>query len=242
MILKKIIISIFCLFSFYSIAFSQASATAGSTFKDFGVYSPHPLVNGYTFNAFNTAENTKGRRYFFDQWVKGSVINSSNKEISGNDYFFNFDKISNALLVTRDKKEIIEVNKESIKSMNLEENGVSFYFEKQDQINPDRFVQILVKADSLKYSLYKNFNTKLKKSDYHTDGITESGKPYDEYVDEPAYFIFHRGEMKPVTLKIKSIKNAVKDDTKKLNNFYGDHNSEEINENYLKKLVLYLNE
>ena len=225
MILKKTIISIFCLFSFYSIAFSQPSTIAGSTFKDFGVYSPHPIANGYTFNAFNAAE-----------------INSSNKEITGNDYFFNFDKISNSLLVTRDKKEIIEVNKESIKSMNLEENGVSFYFEKQDQINPDRFVQVLVKADSLKYSLYKNFNTKLKKSDYHTDGITESGKPYDEYVDEPAYFIFHRGEMKPVTLKIKSIKNAVKDDTKKLDNFYGDHNSEEIDENYLKKLVLYLNE
>jgi hypothetical protein len=221
-------------------AFSQNGfSTANSTFKDFGEYSMHPIVSGSGLNAFNYAENTKGRRYYFDDWVKGSVISSFGKEI-GTDYLFNFDKVTNALLVTKDKKEVIEVNKESIKEIHFNEKGINYDFAKIEKISPYNFVQVLVKND--KVSLYKTIDTRLVKSNYNTNGLTESGNPYDEYVDAPAYYICYKGEFRPVLLKFKSIKSDLKEESKKVNDFYADHLNDEVDENYLKGMVIYINQ
>jgi hypothetical protein len=225
---------------FCSGAFGQNGFTsAESTFKDFGEYSMHPLISGYNINSFNSAENTKGRRYYFDEWVKGDVISSFGKDINNEDYLFNFDKVNNNLLVTKDKKEIIEVNKESVKEIHFIEKDLTYNFEKVDKISPYRFVEVLVKND--KISLYKTINTHLVKANYNTNGLTESGNPYDEYVDEPTYFINYRGNFRPVLLKFRSIKSDLKEDAKKVNDFYADHINDEVDENYLKQIVIYLN-
>jgi hypothetical protein len=219
--------------------FSQNGiATAGSTFKDFGNYSMHPIMSGSAINSFNSPENTKGRRYYFDEWVKGTVISSSGKEISSEDYFFNFDKVTNSLLVTKDKKEIIEVNKESIQEIHFSDKGTVYDFAKEEKISPFKFVEVLVKNE--KVSLYKTINTRLVKANYTTNGISESGNPYDEYVDAPAFFISYKGEFKPVILKFSSIKSNLKEESKKVNDFYADHLNDEVDENYLKSLVNYI--
>jgi hypothetical protein len=210
-----------------------------SNFKDFGNYSMHPLTSGYNINSFNTADNTKGRRYYFDEWVKGNVVSSNGKEISNEDYFFNFDKVNNDLLVTKDKKEIIEVNKESVKEIHFTENGIDYNFEKVDKISTYRFVEVLVKND--KISLYKTINTRMVKANYTTNGLTESGNPYDEYVDEPNYIIKYNEDFRPVQLKFRSIKSALKEESKKVKDFYADHLNDEVDENYLKGIVNYLN-
>jgi hypothetical protein len=221
--------------------FSQAgfSNSAQSTFKDFGNYSMHSLANGYNLNAFNSSENTKGRRYFFDEWVKGSIVSAAGKEINGDEYFFNFDKVNNNILVTKDKKEVIEVNKESIKEIHFTEKGIEYNFEKAEKISSYRFVEVLVKNDKL--SLYKTINTKLVKANYTTNGLTESGNPYDEYVDEPSYILSYKGEFRPVILKFRSIKSNLKEESKKVNDFYADHLNDEVDEDYLKGLVIYIN-
>ncbi len=221
-------------------AFSQTGFTsAQSTFRDFGEYSMHPLISGYSINSFNSTSNTRGRRYYFDEWVKGEVISSFGKAISNEDYLFNFDKVNNNLLVTKDKKEIIEVNKESIREIHLTEKDATYDFEKVDQISPDRFVEVLVKND--KISLYRTLNTHFVKANYTTNGLTESGNPYDEYVDEPTYFINYKGNFRPVLLKFRSIKSCLKEESKKVKDFYADHINDEIDENYLKEIVVYLN-
>jgi hypothetical protein len=222
-------------------AFSQNGfSTSNSTFKDFGDYSMHPITSGYNINSFNSVENTKGRRYYFDEWVKGSVINNAGKEIKNEDYYFNFDKVTNNLLVTKDKKEIIEVNKESLKEIHFSEKGIDYDFEMVEKINPYKFVEVLVKND--KVSLYKTINTRLVKANYTTNGITESGNAYDEYVDAPTYYINYKGELRPVLLKFKSMKSDLKEESKKVNDFYADHLNDEVDENYLKSLVIYINQ
>jgi hypothetical protein len=221
-------------------AFSQAGlANVASKFGDFGQYGMHTMTSGYSINSFNSAENTKGRRYFFDEWVKGSVISSTGKEISNDEYFFNFDKVNNNLLVTKDKKEIIEVNKESIKEIHFTEKGVEYHFTKEEKITPFRFVEVLVKNDKL--SVYKTINTHLVKANFTTNGLTESGNAYDEYVDAPTYFISIKDEFRPVSLKFRSMKSVLKEESKKVNDFYADHLNDEVDENYLINLVNYIN-
>ncbi len=221
-------------------AFSQTGFSGSQgTFKDFGNYSMHPITSGSNINAFNSPENTKGRRYFFDQWVKGKVIVNDGKEIGNEEYLFNFDKVTNNLLVTQDKKTVIEVNKESIKEIHLREDGKDYVFAKVDKISTYRFVEVMEKNDKL--SLYKTINTHLVKADYTTNGLTESGNPYDEYIDLPVYVIIYKGDMRTVSLKFGSIKANLKEESKKVKDYYADHLNDEVDENYLKNLVEYIN-
>ena len=222
-------------------AANMATTTAETTFKDFGMYSPHDLLNGGNLTAFNNAEGVKGRRFFFDEWAKGTVTNALGKEIKDDSMKFNLDKLTNTLLVTKNFKDIIEVDKGSIKDFTLSQNGKTFYFTKVNGISNYKFVEVLEQKEN-GYILYKLMNTRLVKADYNTDGIAESGNPYDEYVDAPVYYIMYQGELKMVGLKYKSIRDAVKKDSQKLNSFADDHRSDEIDENYLKNLVAYLNQ
>lgn len=201
----------------------------------------HPLTSGYNINAFNTIENTKGRRYFFDEWVRGSVVNSAGKEIASEDYYFNLDKVNNDLLVTKDKKEIIQIKKESVKEIHFTDKiGMAFEFTRVEKISPYRFVEVIVKT--AKYNVYKSINTRLVKSNYTTNGITESGNPYDEYVDAPEYFIMYKDELRPVQLKFRSMKSKLKEESKMVNQFYADHLEDEVDENYLKNLIIYISQ
>jgi hypothetical protein len=224
-----------------SVSFGQSgfSNSASSTFKDFGDYSMHPIMNGSGLNSFNSPENTKGRRYFFDEWVTGEIVSFNGKSINGDQYLFNFDKVNNNILVTKDKKEVIEVNKDSIREIHFTDKGVTYNFEKVVKISPFRFVEVLVKNDKL--SLYKTISTHLVKANFTTNGLTESGNPYDEFVDEPTYIICDNGEYKPVQLKFRSIKSNLKAESKKVNDFYADHLNDEVDENYLKSMVIYIN-
>ncbi len=221
--------------------FSQGGlVNVNGSFGDFGQYSMHPLTNSYNINTFNTVDNTKGRRYFFDEWVKGTVIDSSGKEIKNDEYFFNFDKIKNSLLVTKDKKEIIEVSKESIREIHFTDKGVNYDFVKEEKITPNKLVEVLVRNERV--GVYKTINTHLVKANYTTNGLTESGNPYDEFVDAPAYYICYKGAWSPVLLKFKSIKTVLKEESKKVNQFYADHLNDEVDENYLKSLAIYINQ
>ena len=221
--------------------FSQNGlANVNGSFGDFGQYSMHPLTSGYSINSFNTIDNTRGRRYLFDEWVRGSVVNKAGKLINSEEYYFNFDKVNNNLLVTKDKKEIIEVNKESIKEIQLLEKDVEYDLVKEEKITPFRFVEILVKNENV--SVYKTINTRLVKANFTTNGLTESGNPYDEYVDAPTYFIGYKGEFRPVSLKFSSMKKSLPEESKKVKQFYADHLNDEVDEVYLKNLVIFLNQ
>ena len=237
---RSIVIFLACII--YSGVFSQAStrlANTNGSFGDFGQYGMQSLTSGYNINSFNSPENTKGRRYFFDEWVRGSVVTTSGKKINSEDLYFNFDKVNNSLIVSKDKKEVIDVNSDSIKEIHFTNKGMTYDFVKEEKIAPQHFAEQLQKNDLL--SLYKTINTKFVKSNYTTNGLSESGNPYDEYVDAPTYFICYKGEFRQVSLKFKSIKTALKEESKKVNDFYADHQNDEVDENFLINLVMYIN-
>ena len=74
--------------------------------------------------AFNNMENTIGKRFLFDTWVKGdSVIDIQRSYINSVSFLFNFDKLTGNLLVTQDKINIMSVVPEGISSFILSEGG-----------------------------------------------------------------------------------------------------------------------
>jgi hypothetical protein len=223
-----------------SSAYNVSNPGASGFIKDFDQYSYRTILNNGNLNAFGINYNVKGSRFLFDEWVRGIVIKNSGEEISGNIYFFNFDKITNNLLVTIDKQQIIEVYKDSIQSFSFKEKGELYSFEKFPTIERYRFVRILIK-DTYKYSLYKSLHTRLVGANFETNGLTESGNPYDEYVDSHKYYIVYKGEVRPVELKFSSIKKALKENSSQAKDYYANHVMDEIDEAYLSAIVEYVN-
>ena len=214
--------------------------TASGTMKDFDQYSFHPILSNGNIYAYGTNFNIKGTRFLFDEWVRGTVVKNSGEEIAGNKYYFNFDKITNNLLVTVDKQQIIEVYKDSIQSFKFSEHGTLYQFEKFPTIERYRFVQVLVKNNE-SYSLYKSLRTKFVSADFETNGLTETGNPNDEYVDSHKYYIVYKGEVRPVELKFSSIKKALKENSSLAKDFYANHVMDEVDEAYLTGIVEYVN-
>jgi hypothetical protein len=216
--------------------------TSSQTFaKDFDQYSMRPILSHGSMFSYGNEYSAKGSRLLFEEWVKGAVVKNSGEEIGGDKYFFNFDKITNNLLVTVDKQEIIEVYKDSIQSFKFKDHGKVYSFEKVVPIQRYRFVQVLSKNKD-KYSLYKSINTRFVAADYNTNGLTESGNPYNEFVDANKYYITYKDEIRPVDLKFTSIKRALKENSSRVKDFYADHLMDEVDENYLTSMVEYLNQ
>jgi hypothetical protein len=230
-------------FSSSTVLIPQQVNAVTSSFKDFSMYSPHNFLNGSVLNTFNNSENTKGRRYFFDSWVKGTVLTADGRTVQADSFLFNLDKVASILLVTIDKKNVIEVNKDAVHSFSLSGQGQTYSFEKVETINPDKYFQVLVKKEG-GYTLYKSVNTHLVKADYNTNGLSESGNPYDEYIDAAQYYIrLPDGKtIKNCTLKLKSIKEALSLDKTKVNEWLSQHSSYEIDESFLQGLTVYLNQ
>jgi hypothetical protein len=74
--------------------------------------------------------------------------------------------------------------------------------------------------------------------------MVESGKNYDEYIDEATYYVLPAGEKPVVTveLKKKSIKSAFPGEQEKVNSYLSDHKNDFINESFLIGLINNLNQ
>ncbi len=201
------------------------------------------LYKGSSLPVFSHKEDTKGNRYLFDKWVKGTILTANNYTIDNKDYLFNFDKITNDIFMTLDQKVVVEINKVEFKSFTLHSEDTSFTFKHVDAINTTDFFQVLAEHNT-KYSLYKKIHTLLIKSNYTTDGIFENGKPYDEYVDHPDYFIVFPGGkiVKKVTINSKQIKNTLSMEQEKLHQYYAQNKDQFITENFLIGLINYINQ
>ena len=203
-------------------------------------------VNMYTGAAlpvFSQKEDTKGGKYLFDQWVKGTATNSYNAVVSNDTYLYNYDKITKSLLVTSDKRSMIEISKTDLNGFTfIDKNNKEIVFEKVVAIDPNTFMIQLLK-DSTGYSLYKSLHTKFIRANYHSDGLTESGNNYDEYVDEYTYYILFPGgkQFSKVELKKKSIKEVLIKEEKKVKSFFAQHGSDDLDEFFLMALVASLN-
>ncbi|HEX4372944.1 MAG TPA: hypothetical protein VHZ50_06540, partial [Puia sp.] len=194
--------------------------------------------------SFSHKENTKGTRYLFDNWVKGSVINKNDVLINNDNFSFNYDKISNDLYLTSDKKQSIEIDRDQIKSFILKDNsGKEYDFVRVDGIKPNTFFQSLSNVAGSKFAAYKWTKTRFKKSDYRTDGLTESGNNYDEYVDESTYYTIDltTNKITPFELKKKSIKEAFSTAKANTDKYFSLHKEDDFNDDFVTGLVNFLN-
>jgi len=194
--------------------------------------------------SFAKKEDTRGTRYLFENWVNGVVVTSDNRTIQKDNLLFNYDKITQNLYLTTDRKEVIEIDKDKIQSFTLRgDAGNQYSYEKIGLINTTDFFQFIAGASG-KYLLYKCSKTKFQKADYHTDGMVETGKNYDEYVETNDYYVLFPGGMsyKQIDLKKKAIRDALSAESAKVNAYFSGHKYDAIDENFLKGLVLVLNQ
>lgn len=217
-----------------------------------GVQAPN-AVQGFTyFNvsaangtlfSFSHKEDTKGSRYLIPEgWGKGYVVDKGGATIKNDNYSYNYDKINGSLLLTQDKRAAVDVNRDQIKTFTI--------YNKLDQpetyelvttINPTHYSQVL--SDGSKYKVYKFTKTTFVKSDYKTDGLTSSGNHYDEYVDEPTYYVLNvkTSALQKVQLKAKAIKQVFAADADKVKTYFNDHADDDINDTFLSNLADSLN-
>ena len=196
-----------------------------------------------TMVAFSFKDETKGSRYLFHNWVKGSVIDSASHLFNNPTFLFNYDKMNHGLLLTVDKKDVNEIEKVDIKSFTLiNEKGAPVVFVRIPFIDSAVFFQP-IGENSGDYAAYKLTTTKFVKANFKTDGMVETGKNYDEYVDNTEYYIVYNSdkEFKKVELSRKSLKKAFAGNPK-ATAYFIQSKSDDVDENYLNYLMRALNQ
>lgn len=189
-----------------------------------------------------TQEELHGSPFLFDHWVHGYAITEQDSLVENSSYLFNYHKIEGMLLYTDDGKTTYGVYKDKAKSFVLfDDAGQQAAFERVPAIDNKHYLQVL--ASGSKYKIYKQLNTEFVKADFQTNGIVTTGNNYDSYVDQSIYYLvkLRDGQPKKLTLKKKAIKTAFADDGEKVNNFLSAHDSDEVDDTFLKNLGTYMN-
>ena len=131
-----------------------------------------------------------------------------------------------------------------MKSVTFYRHDSAFVSERVQAINPDDLFQVLAFSQE-KYALYKIIHTQLKKANYTTNGISESGSKYDEYIDDVEYYIvFPNKEFRLLSsLKKTAVEKAftLNPDKDKVETFFSSHKNGKSLENYMENLVKFLN-
>jgi hypothetical protein len=184
---------------------------------------------------------TRGTRYLIAHWSQGLVVNQFDTIINNNSYLYNYDKITGDLLLTQDMSNYISVEQGQVKSFAIKSDEGGYIFEHVSLINSNGYFQLLNKGD--KYAAYKSIKTKLVKANGISNGLTQVGNDYDEYVDDIVYYFidFKSKTAKQFDLKKKSIKDVMAVDKTRVDKYFTDHKDESINDNFLKGLIAYLN-
>ena len=153
------------------------------------VYGSSINSSGGTFMpVFIHKEETQGSRYLFNDWMKGSVVTRADIVVNSTSYGYNYDKIKGTLLFTQDGQSAVSVEPADLKSFTLiDRDGHEQLFRIVPSIDNKLFVNVV--SEGPYYNFYKLTQTKFIKSNYHSDGMTSTGNPYDEYTDDFYYFL-----------------------------------------------------
>jgi len=217
-----------------------------------------PNYNLYSPPTYYKDVPVKGSPLLFDSgWAHANVIAANNKIIENDSLYFNFNKINQSLLLTKDYRKIYEVDKREFKSVTFFWHDSVYIFEHVYLINNKDFFEELVRDDH-KYSLYKFINTLIKPVAWHTNGLVSTetaegsngmvteGKLYDQFVDIPVYYILMPNKEYRVLNEIneKSITRAfkLKADSEKVASWISRNKNRAFGEDFLLKLILFLNQ
>jgi len=195
--------------------------------------------------SFSIKEDTKGSRYLLgDRWGQGVVVTAIDSLVDNRELKYNFDKIQQKLYATKDLKTVIELETQGIKAFAIKDGDSLMIFDRVAAIDSSRYFLVLVPAVGGKYALYRDLRTQFIKSNYHSDGMTESGNPYDEYVDYNSYFLVLPGAVRSRRLEMKKkyIKELIPEEKIKVDQFFSIHRYDPIDEILLISLINFLND
>jgi hypothetical protein len=186
-----------------------------------------------------------GNPLLFDfTWAHAKLTTENNKVIQNDSLFFNFNKLSQNLLVTQDFEKIYEIDKREVKSVTFYWHDSVYIFEHVFAINTRDFFQEFIQNDQ-KYSLYKHFHTSIKPVSWHTNGLAWEGSVYDAYVDEPVYYIIFPNKETRILddTRPKSIRRVfrLQRDSKTVDDFLTKNKDRFAGENLLWNLIIFLN-
>jgi hypothetical protein len=188
-----------------SIVFVRAQSGTISRFDSYTAASP-----------FNTYE-LKGSLLLFDKgWAHAKVELPDNKILNNDTLFFNYNKMDQTLLVTRDFRTMMTVEKDKFKSVTFYYKDSVFILKHVNDINPrDLFFELL--KDDNKYSLYLNILTEFKDVNFRTNGLVSEGNSYSDLINHPIYFILfpNKQHKKLNAIDKKSILKAFSSDANK---------------------------
>jgi hypothetical protein len=183
-----------------------------------------------------------GNRYLFDNFAHGFIISSTDVLLHNPAYTFDYDKLSGALLLTKDKNSVEEISFDHTKSFTLySDKDERFVFEKVPGIDNAHYVQVL--ASGKKYKIYKLIKTRFVKADYVNNGVIAHGTDFDEFIDDADYYVVDIQVNQPLklSLKKKSIKDTFPKEADKVSKYLSG-NSDKIDDAYLSKLGNYMNQ
>jgi len=187
-------------------------------------------------------EETRGSRYLLRKYAKGVIVDSSNSLITDSINLLNYDKIDGQLMIAQNAKNYLEVDKEKILAFALKADDTSFIFLNVPILSKTNYFLLI--ANGPKYSAYKSIRSKFVKSNYQSNGLVETGNNYDEYVDKLTYYWVdeHSKSAGIFELKKKSIADAFAAEKEKTNTFFAQHKHDDIDDNLIKNLIMYLNQ
>jgi hypothetical protein len=198
--------------------------------------------------AFSIKENTRGNRYLLgERWAGGTVTTFSDDVVNNPALSFNYDKMNQGLYATKDGQTVIEITKERVKAFTINDarEGKQYVFERLACVDSLQFFEAIVGMAPGKYSLYKQVKTRFEKSNYHSDGMVESGKNYDEYVDDYQYYLLLPGGKtgkKLPELKIKALSKMLNSESPVAAAYLSAHKYDPVDEAFLLDMVRAMNQ
>lgn len=189
--MKKLAIVLVILIYCSTLVFCQASGQGGLMNMDNNLLSPENGIANIGGTSIPMGQNlydgVKGSPMLCKDFVKGFIVTKDtfNKI---NNFTYNFDIFKNELHIRYpDGKVKIPFNNQ-IRGFQLIENGIVHNFKKATvpNDNGDKFYEIIVETPQ--YSLLKLWSRKFVRANATDNGITQSGRRYDEFENSETYF------------------------------------------------------
>jgi hypothetical protein len=198
------------------------------------------LSSGTALPVIEHKEETKGSRYLLKGFAYGVVVDNTGKVIADSLHLLNYDKIDGQLMIAQGANQFLEVDKDKVAAFAFKTPDTSFIFLNVPILSKINYF-ILV-ATGPRYSVYKSIHTKFIKSNYVSNGLTESGNNYDEYLDTQTYFwVAGKDSAGVFELKKKSIKTVFVAEKNRVDDYFSQHKLDDIDDHFIKGLVDYLN-
>lgn len=177
-------------------------------------------------------------------WLRGNAELADGRHLPepGKAFFFNFDKMTGRLYITDGISRIWHYSSDSVASFTLADSNSVLSFGKEPMISRTHFLQILVRSEK-GYNVYREWITKLNRSEFQDAGYYTTGQRYDEYVDLFNYFIVYPGHrrFRRLGLTVHAIHKALPAESARLNAFFSQ-TSGSVDVNTFVYLMQFLNE